>query len=239
MIPPHYQAVDYHAEQRRTALNIARALEKSSVKQVVALSSVGANLASGTGPIAGLHEFEQSLRSLEDLSLTILRPAYFMENHLSSIPLILKKGIMGGGIHKDIPLPMVATRDVALVAAGLLEIAAQDKMMIREILGPRDYTMQEACSILGNAIGKPGMSYLEFDDDDFLKGLTEAGLSNSVAAGLVEMSHAFNTGRIQNGIKRTPVNSTPTPLEKFAQEVFAPAYRGALSLQARGTSAGI
>jgi uncharacterized protein YbjT (DUF2867 family) len=237
MIPPNFQSDDYRAEQRRMGYSLASALEKSEVKQTVALSSLGANLPSGTGPIAGLYEFEQRLSSIEGLSLIILRPAFFMENHLSSIPMIQKAGINGGLIHGDVPLPMAATRDIALVAAGFLEIPTQEGVMIREILGPRDYSMQEATSILGAAIGKPGLPYVEFGEEDFLHGLAEAGFSASVANGYVEMAHAFNDGRIQNVVRRQASNSTPTTLESFAQQVFVPAYSAQVPMQARGTSA--
>jgi uncharacterized protein YbjT (DUF2867 family) len=237
MIPPNFQSDDYRAEQKRMGYSLASALEKAEVKQAVALSSLGANLPSGTGPIAGLHEFEQRLHSIAGLSLIILRPAFFMENHLGSIPMIHQAGINGGLIHGDLPLPMVATQDIALVAAGFLEIPTQESVMIREILGPRDYTMQEATAILGAAIGKPGLPYVEFGEENFLQGLTEAGFSVSVANGYVEMSQAFNEGRIQNVVRRQASNSTPTSLEAFAQQVFAPAYSAQIPLQARGTSA--
>ncbi|MGH8592768.1 MAG: hypothetical protein ACREX9_20820 [Gammaproteobacteria bacterium] len=41
---------------------------------------------------------------------------------------------------------------------------------MRELYGPRDYTHREATSILGAAIGKPDLVYVEFSYEDFRKG---------------------------------------------------------------------
>ena len=96
---------------------------------------------------------------------------------------------------------------------------------MREVLGPRDYTLREATSIRGAAISKPDLSYAQFPNDDFKKGLEGAGFSADVARNFVEMNAAFNTGMLQNTFKRTASNTTPVTLEQFACEVFAPAFK--------------
>src|SRR5207244_10589323 len=113
MIPPDLEARDPRAHQRRIASSLADGLKKAGARRAVALSSVGASLPAGTGPIAGLHELEETLKSVPDLSVAVLRPAYFMENHLGSIRLIKTAGINGGPVKSGVSFPMVATRDVA------------------------------------------------------------------------------------------------------------------------------
>jgi hypothetical protein len=51
-----------------------------------------------------------------------------------------------------------------------------------------------------------------------------AGFSPNAANALVELQTAFNAGKVQSGVRRTKLNTTPTSLEEFARDVFAPAY---------------
>ncbi len=225
MIPPFYNAPDPRAKQRQISASLAEVLKTAGVPRVVALSSMGASLPSGTGPIAGLHEFEEILKSIPGLSVVALRPAFFMENQLAAIPVIKNAGINGSAARADVALPMSATRDIAAVAAEHLTALKFDGYTVREVLGPRDYTHREVTSILGAAIGKPDLAYVEFPYADFHKGLMGAGFSVSAADSFVEMYTALNEGLIQSTVIRSASNTTPTTLEEFARQVFAPAFQ--------------
>lgn len=226
MIPPHYNVPDLRADQRHLGASLIEAVKKSGINRVVVLSSLGAGLSAGTGPILGLHEFENAVRGIAGVSAVVLRPAYFMENHLGSIGLIKHAGINGGAMRADTRLPMVATRDIAEVAAEILRVPTFTGVTVREILGLRDYSMQEATAILGAAIGKPDLAYVQVSDDDYTKGLEGAGFSADVARNFVEMSAGFNAGIIQNTTQRSAANTSgTTTLEQFARDVFAPAFQ--------------
>ncbi len=227
MIPPNYTAPDMRSDQRRLGANLIEAVKTSGIKRVVVLSTLGGGLSASTGPILGLHEFENAVRGIAGLSAVILRPTYFMENQLGSIGLIKHAGINGSAMRPDTRLPMVAARDIAGVAAEVLSAPTFTGITVREILGPRDYSMQEATAILGAAIGKPDLAYVQFSDADFKKGLEGAGFSADVADKFVEMNAAFNAGTFQNTAQRSTANSTATTLEQFAREAFAPAYQQA------------
>ncbi|MEE9471541.1 MAG: NAD(P)H-binding protein, partial [Gemmatimonadota bacterium] len=117
LIPPNLQADDYSAFQDRAGEAITQAIRESGVRHVVFLSSIGADQPEGTGPIAGLYRQEGRLRSLEGVNVLALRPAYFFENHLYTLGLIQHQGINGGAIAPDVPMAMIATRDIAEAAA--------------------------------------------------------------------------------------------------------------------------
>jgi len=225
MVPPSYAEKDFRAYQRRAGDSIANALTAAGVPRAVALSSLGADRDGGTGPIAGLHDFEKRLTAIPGVHLVHLRPTYFMENELNAIGLIKSKGIMGSPLKADNAFPMVATRDIAEVAAALLAPATFTGCSVREILGPRDLSRREAARILGSAIGKPELPYVEFSYTDARQALIGAGLSEDVAGSFVEMYEGFNEGRIRTVQGRTAATSSPTTLETFAREVFAPAYQ--------------
>jgi uncharacterized protein YbjT (DUF2867 family) len=168
---------------------------------------------------------KRPMKSIPGLSVVALRPTFFMENHLAAIPLIKSAGIDGSAACADVALAMSATRDIAAVAAEYLMAPTFDGYVVRELLGSRDYTHREATAILGAAIGKPDLAYVEFSNEDFRQGLLGAGFSASVADAYVEMYTAINDGRIQSTMSRNTSNTTPTTLEEFAREVFAPAYQ--------------
>jgi uncharacterized protein YbjT (DUF2867 family) len=224
MIPPDYTAADQRAYQRRLGDRLAEALAAAKVPRAVALSSLGGELSEGNGPIAGLHDFEQRLNAVSGLHVLYLRPAYFMENHLHGVGLIKGQGIYGSPIKADVAFPMIATRDIAAAAAEALASSSFTGQSVRELLGPRDYTMRETARILGQAIGRPDVPYVEFPYDATRDALVGMGFSADAARLFVEMYDGFNAGRIHPLQGRSASTTTPTTLEQFAKDTFAPAY---------------
>jgi uncharacterized protein YbjT (DUF2867 family) len=224
LVPPSYQEPDFRAYQRKIVEAIGRALETARVPRAVSLSSVGAELASGNGPIAGLHLLEQRLEAIDGLQVVHLRPAYFMENELNNIGLIKSAGITGSPLKADRAFPLIATADIAAAATEVLAQPTFTGRSFRELLGPRDYAPRDAARILGQAIGKPELPYVEFPFADARKAMIAAGLSPSLADDYLEMQAAFNEGRIRSLQGRSAATTTPTTLEDFARTVFAPAF---------------
>jgi len=223
MIPVNYTAADYRRYQNEIGQSIARAIERSGVTHVLSLSSLGAHLPDKTGPIKGLHDQEQRLNKLEGTNILHLRPTFFMENMLENIDMIKNMGLNGGHINGDMPFAMIATRDIAHVAmVHILERDFSGKV-VKELLGPRDISMKEATRIIGEKIGIPDLTYVHFSRDDYIKGLTQAGLTNDMAQLLAEMSAGLNDIQFGTGLKRTEENTTPTTFEEFA-EFFAQVY---------------
>ncbi|MBI1750901.1 MAG: NmrA family NAD(P)-binding protein [Acidobacteria bacterium] len=225
MIPPDMKAEDPRAHQVTVGRALAGAIGMAGVKHVVFLSSVGAQNAEGCGPVSELHAVEEMLNGIAGASVMSLRPAYFMENFLMLIGMIKNMGMMGGVIKADIPLPVIATRDIGPVAAEALLRRDWTGNTTRELLGQRDITMAEAAKVLGAAIGKPRLSYNAFPGFMAKPALTQMGLSKSVADALVEMSEAINDRRMVPLEKRSSANTTPTSIEWFTENVFAPAFQ--------------
>jgi uncharacterized protein YbjT (DUF2867 family) len=202
--------------------SIARALKVAKVKYVVNLSSVGAELPEGTGPIIGLHRQEERLNKIKGLNILHLRAAFFMENQLMNFDLIKSRGIMGSAVRGDIKFSMIATKDVAAFAADRLMKRDFTGSSIRYLLGQRDLSLIEATEIISRKINKPALVYVMFPYDEAEKGLVSAGLSPDMSKRYVEMSKALNDVRII--AKRTTENTTPTSFEVFCDEVFAPLF---------------
>jgi len=226
MIPPDLTNENYRGFQSQASEAIATALEKEGVKHVVALSSFGADKPDKTGPIAGLHELESKLNSIKGLNVLHLRAGYFMENTLPQVGIIRSFGTMSGPVEAEVPLPMIATRDIGAAAAeALLKLDFKGKQT-RELQGQRDLSYTEAAIIVGAVIGKPGLDYVRLPADQIVQAMTSMGVARNMAALVVEMANAINSGHVTTLEQRSEKNTTPTSYETFVREVFLPAYRG-------------
>lgn len=222
MIPPDLRAKNGRKHQDGIGEAIAFAIQQATPSHVLNLSSIGGHLPEGTGPIAGLHAQEERLNRIKEIHVLHLRPTWFMENLLASIPLMKHMGINGSSMRGDLSFPMIATRDIAAAAADhMSKLDFKDKS-VHDLLGQRDLTFTEATQVVGKAIGKPDLRYVQFSDEDELKGMMEAGISEDVARSFNEMAHALNEGLLAP-VPRTPQNTTPTSIEEFAT-IFAAAY---------------
>ncbi len=225
MIPPNAVSPDYRAEQERISDSIAAAVKKSGLQYAVNLSSFGAQAETGTGPISGLHRLEKKLNAIDKLNVLHLRPAYFFENHLNAINMIQMMGMIGGGLNADLPVPQIATRDIGAYAAERLLRLDFNSKQTHELLG-RDLSLNEVAVVIGRAIGKPDLRYAQFPYDQVEQFLLQTGIPAKTAAYFVEMYRGINEGIVVAVEPRSAENTTPTSIETFVKDVFAPAYRG-------------
>ena len=226
LLPSDVAQPDIRAFQERLSDTYATAIAAARVPYAVTLSSIGAQHAEKTGPIVGLHNMEQKLNRIKGLNVLHLRPGSFMENLFMSIQPLRSMGVLPGGLPGDAPMPMIAAKDIGTYAAGRL--AAQDFVgsSTQELHGQRDIAMKEAASIIGKAIGKPDLKYMQVPFMMLEPALVQTGLPKSTAALMIEMWKGGIAGLIAPQEPRTAKNTTPTTLESFAAEVFAPVYLG-------------
>jgi uncharacterized protein YbjT (DUF2867 family) len=225
LIPPAVTDPDVPAHQDRVAEAVTRAAADSGLTHLVVLSSIGADLPEGTGPIAALHRMEEKLKGVDGLNVRVLRPGYFFENTLAG--LIKHQGINGSALEPDLPIAMIATADIGQAAFEALQTRDFTGFSVRELQGPRHLSLREATRILGEAVGRPDLPYVQFGYDDLKGALVGMGLSESMAGLYAEMSRAFNEGRIRPTEPRGLGNTTSTRFETFAREVFTKAYAAA------------
>jgi uncharacterized protein YbjT (DUF2867 family) len=194
------------------------------VRFVVNLSSIVAQHAEGTGPIVGLRNQEQKLDPVAGLNVLHLRAAYFMDNLFMSIAPLRSMGALPGALRADAPMPWIATKDLGEYAASRLAARDFSGSSIQELHGQRDVSMNEAASIVGKAIGKPDLAYMQVPSMMLEAALLSMGLHKKTTQLLIEMWDGANAGLILPQEARSPKNTTPTTLESFVANVFAPAY---------------
>ncbi|AMO22696.1 NmrA family NAD(P)-binding protein [Ramlibacter solisilvae] len=220
MIPPCYGEDDMRAAQDRIGAAIARALDTVRVPRVVNLSSIGAELPRGTGPVEALHAQEQRLLAVRGIDLLHLRPGSFMENLLPAAAVVAAEGALSGMEAPDAAIPMVSTRDVAAVAARELVTPRHHGVLL--LHAARHVTMREAAAVLGAAIGKPGLAYVQSTPAEGKAALRAHGFSASAADQIEALACWLSTSPLASA-SVAPVAVQPTTMEAFAREEFAPA----------------
>ena len=216
MTPPNMGGQNIIKNTTDAGAAFAKAIQETNIKRVVMLSSIGADLPTGNGPIAGLYNIEKMYEKL-DASITFLRAGYFYFNFFNDIPMIKGAGIMGGNIPATNRIPLVHPEDIAFAAAEEL-VKTQEGKNIRYIISDIK-TPSDIVKAFGTAIGKPELPWVEFTDEQSLSGMIQAGLPEEMAGLYTEMGTGLrnetiaadflnNDGTIQGKIK----------LEDFAKE---------------------
>jgi uncharacterized protein YbjT (DUF2867 family) len=121
-------------------------------------------------------------------------------------------------------MPWIATKDIGAYVATRLDARNFSGSSIQELHGQRDISMKEAASIVGHSIGRPNLAYVQVPSMMLGQGLVTMGLPKKTAELLIEMWDGANAGLIVPQEARSAKNTTPTTLESFVTEEFAPAY---------------
>ena len=221
MIPPIWQTSNWRKSQNEIAENYVAALKSSNVKYVVNLSSIGAHLREGVGPVTGLYDFEQMLNSISGIHVRHLRPSYFYHNLFTQTGMIKQGGIMGSNFGDTEKLFLVHPGDIASCALEeLLQLDFKGNS-VRYVIGD-ERSGDEIAAVLGKAIGR-NLNWVAFTDEQQKAGLLQAGLSEVHASGYTEMGHALGDGSMQADARAKKPVLSPTKLEDFAIE-FARAF---------------
>jgi uncharacterized protein YbjT (DUF2867 family) len=224
LIPPSSTSANIAEFQQAAGEAQIEAVVNAGVKNVVFISSLGIE-ASGNGSlVAGLAIQEKRLHALPvDVNVISLRPTGFMENLFSQIRLIKNLNAIYSPLKAELKTGIIATHDIATVAAQkLLTLDFKGKTTLN-LLGSRDYSQQEIASIVGRAVGQPDLAYIEVSFEDNRRAMVQNGISESVADALINMLKNINNGLSK--VERLPENTTPTTLEYFAQHDFKAAFK--------------
>lgn len=192
-----------------------RAVGQSGVKKVVHLSSIGAHTNKGVGILAFHHIAENILQELpNDVSIKFMRPVGFYYNMFGFIPTIKAQNAIISNYGGDEKEPWVSPLDIAVVIAEEIEKPFNGREI--RYIASDEASPNEVAKILGEAIGKPDLKWLELSDEQFTNGLLAVGMNPQTAKGFTEM----NAGR-RSGILYQDYNINKPILGKIKLKDFA------------------
>ena len=221
MIPPNFAAENFRHYQNTVARNYVDAIISNGIKNVVVLSSIGAHMGNGAGPVDGLADFEDLLKKRNGINVKFLRPSYFMYNLFAMIPMVKGMNIMGSNFgNTDEKLVLVHTSDIAAAAAEELLALNFTGFSVRYIASD-EKSVDEIAAMLSAAVGKPGVPWVVFTDEQSLEGMRGAGLPEPMAEAYTTMGKALREGKMQEDYwKNRPVLGA-IKLDDFVKEFVA------------------
>lgn len=214
LLPPDMAVVDYEGSRRAMIGAIAQAARAAKLPHVVLLSSVGAHLPSGTGPIAALHVAERELAAVT--ALTAVRAAYFIENFGAVLP-AARDGVLPSFLPADLAFDAVATVDIGRTAAQAL-LDGPGGTRVIELAGPARITTNEAAATLARLLGRDVQVQVA-PTSAVVPAFTSMGVGATMARLYQEMYEAMIGGRL-GWEGRVPLTRGSTGLE--------PVFRGLL-----------
>ncbi|GAA0238511.1 NAD(P)H-binding protein [Cryptosporangium japonicum] len=203
LVPPVVAATSADEAYSGFARPVLGALRAAG--RVVAVSALGR----GT-PVAGRAGHVTATLAMDDLIASTgvpyraLTAPSFMENTLRQLDSIRERGVFQGPYRPDNPAPLVATRDIAAVAARVLRDGEWTGFAEVPVLGPEDLTYDRMAAILSEVLGRP----VRYEQQ------VPGAADTAIGQARIDMSLAKNDG-LDNGVVRTPENTTPTTFRQF------------------------
>lgn len=217
LVPPNYAAVSYLDDRKKVADALTNAVKASGLGHVVFLSSVGAHLPEGTGPIRVVRYGEQQLGAVAK-NLTILRPPSFFENWKPVLGAAKAQGVLPSFLAPSRKIPMISTRDIGRIAAEQLLVGGRGRMVL-ELSGPEDYSPNDVAAVLSTILKHP-VTVQQAPLTAVVPTYKSFGFSEDAARLFEEMYRGFEQGTIvfeQTGA--THLRGTVTLAEALASFV--------------------
>jgi uncharacterized protein YbjT (DUF2867 family) len=204
------------------ASNYKRAIQRSGVKKVIHLSSVGAHRDTGIGMLNFHYKVEQILGQLPDgIFIKFMRPVGFYYNMFAFIQSIKTQGVIIQNYGGDEKEPWVSPSDIAAVIAEEMEKPFNGREV--RYIASDEFSPNEVAKILGEVIGKPDLKWLTIPDDQMISSLLAAGMSAQAASGIVEMNAGRRSGVLYEDYSRNKPMLGKIKLKDFAKQ-FATAF---------------
>jgi len=214
--------IDFIQANIQIAKNYKEAIQRSGVKNIIHLSSIGAHMENGNGILKFHHEAEKVFNELPgDISIKFMRPVGFYYNMFSFIPTIKSQNLIiqnYGGNDKE---PWVSPFDIASAIAEEVEKPFSGREI--RYIASEEISPNEIAATLGEAIGKPDLEWLEISDEDLLGNLIKAGMNPETAKGFVEMNTARRGSILYEDYNKNKPVLGKTKVKEFAKE-FAKVY---------------
>ncbi|TGL33768.1 NAD-dependent epimerase/dehydratase family protein [Leptospira koniambonensis] len=220
MIPPNDyfdHELDLISFYKEIGTNYAQAIQKSGVKRVVHLSSIGAHLEKNSGIIVGHHFVENILKELSGVGLTHMRPTAFYYNLYGFLARIKKEGRIASNYGGEDRVPWVSPIDIAQAVAEEIVTPLEGRKII--YVASDEPTCNEIANALGAEIGKPDLKWELISDEEMQNHLKAIGMSPSIVKGFTEMNASMHNGTLmENYYRNRPVSLGKVKLTEFAKE---------------------
>ncbi len=209
--------VDFVAGFTAIGNNYKQAVERSGVKRIVHLSTIGAHTDKGNGSLSLHHKVENILKQLPDnVSIKFMRPVSFYTNLFRFMQTIKTQGAIiqsYGGDHKE---PWVSPFDIAATIVEEMEKSFEGRTI--RYIASDEVSPNEVAEILGKEIRKPDLKWLVIPGEQLLQGMVAAGMNEWIAKGFVEMQAGQGSGILYEDYNRNHPALGRVKMTDFAKD---------------------
>jgi uncharacterized protein YbjT (DUF2867 family) len=222
LAPPDPQARSVEAAYVGFTRPAAEAFQRQGVKRVVGVSALGrgTSWADRAGNVTASLAMDDLIASTGVAYRALTNPS-FMDNIVRQAEAIKNQDMFFSPIAGDRKLPSVATRDIAAAASRLLLDESWSGVAEVPLLGPEDLSFNDMAEIISEVLGKK-VRFQQTTFDAYKDRFVGFGMSEAMAQGMTDMAWAKNEG-LDNAVKRTQENTTPTSFREWCEEVLKPA----------------
>jgi uncharacterized protein YbjT (DUF2867 family) len=225
LAPPDPRAETVEASYVGFTRPAAAAFETHGVKRVVGVSALGrgSRWAAHAGNVTASLAMDDLIAATGVAYRALTNPS-FMDNIVRQADAIKNQGMFFSPISGDRELPAVATRDIAAAASRLLLDESWSGVEEVPLLGPEDLSFNDMAEIISEVLGKE-VRFQRTTFEAYKDRFVGLGMSEAMAQGMTDMARAKNEG-LDNAVKRTQENSTPTSFREWCEEVLKAAVNG-------------
>jgi uncharacterized protein YbjT (DUF2867 family) len=219
LAPPDPRAASVEAAFVGFTRPAAEALKNQGVKRVVGVTALGRGTpwADRAGYVTGSLAMDDLIASSGVAYRALTNPS-FMDNIARQAQAIEEQGMFFSPIAGERKLPSVATRDIAAAASRLLLDESWRGVEEVPLLGPEDLSFNDMAEIISEVLGKE-VRFVQTTLEAYKDRFVGFGMSEAMAQGMTDMAWAKNEG-LDNGVIRTPENSTPTSFREWSEAVL-------------------
>jgi NAD(P)H dehydrogenase (quinone) len=153
LVPPNFDPLPGFPEAQAIGKTLRTALVKANPARVVYLSTIGAQ--ANESNLLTQHTIIEQIMGGLPMPVTLLRPAWFMENASWDVAPAREQGVIPSFLQPlDKLVPMVATADIGRVAAELLQETWSGRRVV-ELEGPARVTPNQIAATFAEFLGRP------------------------------------------------------------------------------------
>lgn len=217
LTPPNFGAPDLLSWQSRIAANAIRAAQQNNIRRIVNLSGFGIHQPH-LGKLLQNFLHLEGLFNGSGLPVLHLRPGWFMENLLPQATPIQNEGRLYVAIDSSVALPLIATADIAAIAAQRLS-APTFKTGVEDLYGPDLLTGPQVATVLSEHFGKP-LTWVSMPAAAMKEVFSSLGATPQNAELYAELFADFSHPSGPYSAPQPTATRTPTTLATFAKGAF-------------------
>ena len=219
LVPPSMRARSAEEHYLSFTRPAATAIRRHQVGQVVGISSAGRNWPEPAGLLSAAHAMDAELER-SGAAYRSLGMGFYMENLLRPLAQMISQGVLSLPLRPDRPLAMVATRDIAAAAAGLLLDRTWQGTDQVVVFGPDHLTPDQMAATISDALGS-AVTFEQADLEQLALSMIQRGTPEGMVRDFAAMYQAQQDGIYdEDWLHASP---TPTSFRTWCQTVLAPA----------------